>query len=74
MLNEYEEIPFKALTYLTGECYYGGKVTDDWDRKVLRSLLNDFYNLNVIYSEYYRFSSVESYYIPNQENMQTIED
>lgn len=43
MLDDYTDIPFKALIYLTGECYYGGKVTDDWDRRVLNALLNVFY-------------------------------
>lgn len=52
MLDNYSEIPYKALTYLTGECYYGGKVTDDWDRRLLKSLLNLFYN-DVIFVENY---------------------
>ena len=55
MLNNYEDIPFKALIYLTAECYYGGKVTDNNDRKVLLSLLGDFYN-NDIFDSNYQFS------------------
>lgn len=42
MLIDYQEIPFTALIYLTGECYYGGKVTDDWDRRCLLTILSKY--------------------------------
>jgi dynein heavy chain len=38
------ELPFKTLRFLAGEINYGGRVTDDWDRRTLLTLAQDFYN------------------------------
>lgn len=57
-IEDYEEVPFKAIIYLTGECNYGGRVTDDRDRRCLNTILDDFYNLDVITNPNYSFSDV----------------
>ena len=50
-LNEYDDLPLDALTYLTGQCNYGGRVTDDKDRRLLLSLLSIFYCQDIVDSD-----------------------
>lgn len=63
-LNEYEETQFEALKYLTGHCNYGGRVTDDWDRRCLNTILEDFY-CEAGLGDGYSFSPSGDYTAPN---------
>lgn len=54
-LNEYDYVPYKAIIYLTGECNYGGRVTDDWDRRCINTILKDFVNNSVVSDPGYTF-------------------
>ncbi|KAF6265404.1 dynein heavy chain 6 [Scenedesmus sp. NREL 46B-D3] len=63
-----DTMPLLALRYLTGECNYGGRVTDAHDRRTLASLLNVFYNES-IFEEGYAFSPApgcEQYCAPSE--------
>ena len=42
-LDQYEEIPWDALKYLIAGVNYGGHVTDDWDRRLLTTYINDYF-------------------------------
>ncbi|XP_032391909.1 dynein heavy chain 3, axonemal isoform X2 [Etheostoma spectabile] len=70
-LDEYDEVPLEALTYLTGECNYGGRVTDDKDRRLLLSLLSIFYSWDLIEQEGYHLCEGDLYYVPAHGPYQT---
>jgi len=39
--NGEEEIPFASLKFLIGDAMYGGRVSDDFDRRVLQTYCNE---------------------------------
>ncbi|GAB0194609.1 dynein axonemal heavy chain 1 [Grus japonensis] len=51
-LSEYADIPYKVLKYTAGEINYGGRVTDDWDRRCIMNILEDFYKPEVLIPEF----------------------
>ncbi|XP_038211341.1 dynein heavy chain 12, axonemal [Zerene cesonia] len=61
-LNQYEEIQYVAIKYLTGECNYGGRVTDDWDRRLIVTILDNYVNAGVVNDPNYSFCDVGPQY------------
>lgn len=64
LIENYKSPPYEALLYLTGDCNYGGRVTDNTDRITLTSLLSDIYKDDIMYS-HYRFCSLSPYKVPD---------
>ncbi|KAI5743615.1 hypothetical protein M8J77_020226 [Diaphorina citri] len=65
-LDQYSDVQFEALRYLTGECNYGGRVTDDWDRRTLNTILYKFFCPAALEDENYLFDPSGFYYTPNE--------
>lgn len=63
-LDEQEEIPWDALVYVTGHINYGGRVTDDNDRRCLLATLQKFYCVENL-EDGYIYSDSGKYYAPS---------
>jgi len=64
-LDEYpENTPWDAMKYLISEANYGGRITDDWDRRLVNVYIAQFFCDNAIDIPGFPLSSLPEYYIP----------
>jgi Dynein, heavy chain len=56
-LDKYVEIPWDALKYLIAGVIYGGHVTDDWDRRLLTTYVNQYFCEATLQISLYRYIS-----------------
>ena len=68
------QAPFAALKYAIGECNYGGRVTDDKDRRLLNTILDKTYCTEALDPKF-KLSASGNLYIPEEgETQQTYID
>jgi dynein heavy chain, axonemal len=59
-LNKYEVVPYKVVVQLSGDVNYGGRITDDWDRRTMNTLLAEYVCPEAM-NEGYQFSNDQNY-------------
>ena len=50
-------VPWDALRYVIGEINYGGRVTDDWDRRCLMTILQKYYTTEILDKNTYELAA-----------------
>ncbi|KAI5076359.1 hypothetical protein GOP47_0008424 [Adiantum capillus-veneris] len=68
-LNDYSDIPYKVIRFLCGEINYGGRVTDDKDRRLINNLLLKFIIPEAIVEPKHYFSESGVYCVPEATNV-----
>ena len=48
--------PWDAIKYLIADVTYGGRVTDDWDRRLLQVYANEFFTDKVLFEEKHKLA------------------
>uniref|UniRef100_A0A2K6FZX0 Dynein axonemal heavy chain 6 n=1 Tax=Propithecus coquereli TaxID=379532 RepID=A0A2K6FZX0_PROCO len=67
------KIPWDALIYITGEITYGGRVTDTWDQRCLRTVLKRFFSPETLEDDY-KYSESGIYFAPKADSLQEFKD
>ncbi|XP_078146083.1 dynein axonemal heavy chain 6 [Centroberyx gerrardi] len=62
-------IPWDALIYITGDITYGGRVTDAWDQRCLRTILKGFFSPQTLECSY-TYSASGIYYAPESDRLE----
>merc|ERR1719272_850685 len=67
-VNQYDVVPYKVLTYLGAQINYGGRVTDDKDKRLISTILETFICSHLVEEgPGYKFSPGGAYFCPKAE-------
>ncbi|CAL7933549.1 unnamed protein product [Xylocopa violacea] len=69
----HDHIPWNALIYTTGEITYGGRVTDSWDLRCMKTILAIFFSPKTLDINYV-YSPSGKYYCPVYETLEEYEN
>ena len=72
-IENYDLTQWKALRYLAGQCNYGGRVTDDHDRRTLVSILADYFG-EAMLDDSHTFEGTTNYNAPGEGDKQSYLD
>jgi dynein heavy chain len=72
-LDEQGRVPWDSLSFLISEVYYGGRVTDSWDERTLRTILRRFFNEGSL-DPAFKYSASGIYYPPGHDTMEAYND
>lgn len=66
-LDDYDEIPFKVINYLGADINYGGRVTNDKDKILIREIIQTYIRVEAL-EDNFAYSSSGIYYSPPAED------
>ena len=74
-LDEYpDRVPFDAMKYLIAEANYGGRVTDDWDRRLVNVYIGELFCEECLNSEKFMLSDLADYFVPEEGDLKHYKD
>lgn len=59
-------MPYDTFKYIIGTCFYGGRVTDEYDQRLLETILDDYLNEGVVNDPLYQLTSNAAYTLPRR--------
>ena len=63
-----------AIKYLIAEANYGGRITDDWDRRLCNVYVAQFFNEDILNTHNARLSELPEYYIPDDGDLKSYKE
>lgn len=64
ILSERKHIQFESIRYMIGDIYYGGRITDKWDSRLMTTILQNFINDRIVNDPTYHLDDDGHFLIP----------